>query len=124
MSRQSPRSYMSPPPLFSLFTVQCEKKNRRKLQAKKANKKKMNYAIRCFSARLADASIPPCCCRVPIYKSPRLMCLLLQSNGCEESFFPLVSEQGVATLLLVCFWWFSGFASNPVVFFYFTSCAP
>lgn len=107
MSRQSPRSYMSPP-LFSLFTVQCGKKKKKKLQAKKANKKKMNYAIRCFSARLADASIPPCCCRVPIYKSPRLMCLLLQSNGCEESFFSVdlrASCYGsLACLLLVVQW--------------------
>lgn len=95
------------PTLLAVYCTMLGKK-KKELQAKKANKKKMDYAIRWFSTRLADASIPPYCCRVPIYKSPRLMCLLLQSNGCEESFFPVGFRasyyDSLACLLLVVEW--------------------
>lgn len=82
---------------FSLFTVQCEKK---KLQAKKANKKRSIMRFN-FPTRPADASIPPCCCRIPMYKSPRLTCEY-NRMGVRRAFF-VVSEQIVATLLLLCF---------------------
>lgn len=90
---------------FSLFTVQCEKK---KLQAKKANKKR--------SIMRFDFSHRPCRCfysavflPYPDVQKPKID-MRVQSNGCEESFFRGFRASccdSLASLL----WWLSGFAS-------------